>query len=92
MRTLKETLQAAVVALDATTTDDKLIRVWRYKDAPPELQALSDNGGDEDWLAVVPDAIDRNPYISWLAIPCFGFCDVDQYPIAGAMVYIGCHA
>lgn len=30
------------------------ITVWAFYDAPPELAALSGNGGDEDWLAEVP--------------------------------------
>jgi len=30
------------------------IRVWAWKDAPEELKALSQHGGDEDWLALLP--------------------------------------
>ena len=33
------------------------ITIWRYHHAPPELQALSTHGGDEDWLATVPRAL-----------------------------------
>ena len=29
--------------------------VWRFCDAPQEYQDLSGAGGDEDWLAFVPD-------------------------------------
>ena len=32
------------------------LRLYRWNDAPPELQALSDAGGDEVLLAVVPAA------------------------------------
>lgn len=28
--------------------------VWRFHEAPEKYQALSCNGGDEDWLAFVP--------------------------------------
>lgn len=31
------------------------IQLFRFHTAPPELQALSPHGGDEDWIAVVPD-------------------------------------
>ena len=31
------------------------ISVWRFKDAPKEYQALSENGGDEDWVIAIPD-------------------------------------
>lgn len=27
-----------------------MIRVWRFEDAPPEAQALSHHGGDEDYV------------------------------------------
>lgn len=30
------------------------IRIWRFREAPPELQALSLHGGGEEWLALVP--------------------------------------
>lgn len=35
----------------------KAITMWQFKDAPAILRALSDNGGDEDWLAIVPKSI-----------------------------------
>jgi hypothetical protein len=34
--------------------DPKLIKMWRFEDAPQELQELSTNGGDEDWLFLLP--------------------------------------
>lgn len=91
MRTLKELLIQAAGAIDAYSVDD-CIKVWRFKDAPPELKALSDNGGDEDWLAVVPDDIAGGYYVPWLEGPSFGCAHVLTYPIAGAIVFIGCHA
>jgi hypothetical protein len=30
------------------------IKVWAFEDAPKELQALSQHGGDEDWLILIP--------------------------------------
>lgn len=30
--------------------------VWDFHAAPDYLRALSDNGGDEDWIAVLPAA------------------------------------
>lgn len=30
------------------------MQVWRFWEAPQELQALSEFGGDEDWVIVVP--------------------------------------
>lgn len=34
--------------------DQNVIYLWRFHDAPKELQALSPNGGDEVWLALAP--------------------------------------
>lgn len=33
------------------------IKVWHFYDAPEEYRALSGHGGDEDWLAFVPDEV-----------------------------------
>ncbi len=70
------------------------IKVWRFEDAPPTLQALSINGGDEDWLAVIPPHL-KDEYISWLE--CSGLFDsMDDPQIykleTGEIVYIGSHA
>lgn len=67
------------------------IKVWRFSEAPPCLQALSTNGGDEDWLALVPNSL-ANEYIPWLEGQSFGCYCVLRYPVVGAIVYIGCHA
>jgi hypothetical protein len=70
--------------------DGNAIVVWRFHDAPAELKALSTNGGDEDWLALVP--ADYNSYIPWLENSSFGVCAIDSYDYEGMKVFIGCHA
>jgi len=70
------------------------ILVWRYDDAPEELK-VSANGGDEDWLAMVPLSADER-CISWLenGTP-FGVCAVQMYGHPhrkDATIYIGVHA
>lgn len=70
------------------------IRIWRFKDAPEELQELSRNGGDEDWLALIPPKL-ADEWISWLECPAFGCCSVDSYThpeLPGFVVRIGSHA
>lgn len=76
-------------------SDDRMIQVWRWIDAPDELRALSYHGGDEDYVAVVP------PYLVSAYLPIFasgtpfGVCDVQavEHPrLAGSMVFIGAHA
>jgi len=90
MRTLRDTLLAAAAALVHMPQSDH-IKVWPFKDAPLALQGLSQAGGDEDWLALVPSSIDQL-HIPWLWGGRFGRCSVDEYSIAGATVYIGTHA
>ena len=85
MRTLRDTLLAAANALESMPQSDH-IKVWPFKDAPLALQGLSQAGGDEDWLALVPNEI----HIAWLG--WLGGCRIRRYPIAGAVVFIGQHA
>lgn len=68
------------------------IRIWRFAEAPIELQAYSANGGDEDWLAFVPKNYD-DAFLPFLAYPHFGVCDVSAHTTEhGDRVFIGSHA
>lgn len=70
------------------------IVVWKYYEAPKELQ-VSNNGGDEDWLAEVPPQFE-NGHVGWLDDgSAFGRCCVDVHPHPlkiGWKIHIGCHA
>ena len=71
---------------------DKTIMVWRFHDAPNEFQALSDHGGDEDWLAFVPTTL-GDPWIGWLESSTpFGVSETTRHPIHGGWIYIGAHS
>lgn len=78
---------------DAPPAPDLCIRVWRFEDAPAELQALSTHGGDEDWLAVVPAGL-AGTYIGWLESRQWGKESDDAGHVLpdGSTVYIGAHA
>lgn len=74
----------------------KHIRVWSFYDAPEELRNLSNHGGDEDWLALIPPSL-ADSYIPWMEAghAGFGVCDVSthQHPeLPGFVVKIGAHA
>lgn len=43
---------------------NKPILVWPFDEAPKEYQNLSTNGGDEDWLAFVPEHL-KEEWINW---------------------------
>ncbi len=73
------------------------ILVWAFDEAPPEYQAISPHGGDEDWLALVPASFyERHgeggtPF--WLEHGSFGSCDISHAVLdSGDHVFIGAHA
>ena len=69
------------------------IRVWRFEDANPQLQALSEHGGDEDWIVEVPPGYES--YLDWGWMTKIDTCDspsVHEHPYeAGWKVLIGAH-
>lgn len=68
------------------------IQVWRFSDAPSEYRTLSENGGDEDWVALVPKS-PAYEYVSWLEPGSpFGWCNVEIHDIGEFWIAIGCHA
>jgi hypothetical protein len=71
------------------------ITVWHFHHAPRELQDLSDNGGDEDWLVLVPSVLVEEflrfglPF--W--VESLGACGVDEHTLEdGSKVYIASHS
>jgi len=69
------------------------IKVWPFEDAPEEYRKLSEHGGDEDWLALVPAR-----YLT-LCIPWaesggrFGISETSEHVLPnGMLVLIGAHA
>lgn len=70
----------------------KSILVWPFKDAPPEYKILSTSGGDEDWLAFVPDHL-KDSWIPWMEDgSVFGCAGVEEIPVHGGVVRIGSHS
>ena len=82
----------------------KPIQVWRFHDAPAELRALSDHGGDEDWLALIPEYFvgeawvdaamsDEYPHPHNMAMQEFGCSSISIHELPdGSQVRIGAHA
>lgn len=68
------------------------IIVWRFQDAPPEYQALSENGGDEDWLAFLPETFSGES-VGWMdAGSSSGWGVVSEHRVVGGVVRIGGHS
>ena len=67
---------------------NKHIKLWAWKDAPEHFRALSRNGGDEDWVALIPDELDAP---SWLE--AMDSCrDPQIFHRAEGTVWIGAHS
>ena len=74
------------------------IRIWPFEYAPQRFQEFSASGGDEDWVAFVPDWVVKEmgvPGFLWDATP-FGNkvqeIDVDDEEFGSGKVLIGSHA
>ncbi len=71
------------------------IFMWRFYNAPEELQKLSLNGGDEDWLVIVKAEFYNNKYIPFLdegVNGSIGRCDIQKFIINDYVMLIGSHA
>lgn len=69
------------------------IKVWRFEGAPEEYKKLSEHGGDEDWVALIPPHYTAE-YIGWMDPGgSFGYCKIYEYQLEnGFVVRIGAHA
>lgn len=64
------------------------IQVWPWHHAPARFRLLSRHGGDEDWVCLLPQGIQRPLWADSL-----GVCDVSEHPLPdGSLVLIGAHA
>jgi hypothetical protein len=69
------------------------MKLWRFEDAPPFFKHLSTNGGDEDWVLLVPPGVDVPFWVEINGAGHFGACCTDRYVMAdGSEVFIGSHA
>lgn len=67
------------------------ILIWPFYDAPAAYRNLSPHGGDEDWVAFVPDSFGGAPMFMDQGTS-FGCCDVSEHKVEGGTVRIGAHA
>lgn len=70
----------------------KYIKIWRFIEAPIEYQNLSENGGDEDWIAFLPDTFNEDIPLFLEKGSAFGCFSVDEYLVDNGKILIGCHA
>jgi hypothetical protein len=68
----------------------KCIKVWKWDDAPAEYRQLSPHGGDEDWLAFIPESM-KEEWIPWMEDGRGFGCDVSEHSVKGGIIRIGVH-
>jgi len=65
-------------------------RVWAWADAPAKYKALSEHGGDEDWVIVCPKGSAEDQVI-WL-VDRLAICDYSVSVLEDSIVYITAHS
>ena len=71
------------------------VSVWKFYEAPEKLRSLSDNGGDEEWIAICDEEffVKQSGYIPWIYQSGFGACDTDTIIVNDKfVVFIGYHS
>jgi len=64
-------------------------RVWAWADAPAKYKALSEHGGDEDWVIVCPKGSENQAV--WL-VHRLAVCNHSEAMLEDEIVYITAHA
>lgn len=64
-----------------------MVTVYRFHEAPKELQELSPHGGDEDYIVV-----GRDDNLAFTVAEKLTFCDCSEHFHEGSYVYITAHA
>lgn len=69
------------------------IKIWRFSGAPDQYQQMSEHGGDEDYIALVPVQY-RDEHIVWRIeeLGLLGRSSTDKYETQEGDVYIGAHS
>jgi len=76
-----------------SSSEDTVIQVYPFDAAPEELQKLSDNGGDEDFIVIIPKNLKyRNDYFSLFNILAHRYYDYQYIEREKDSVYIFSHA
>lgn len=70
----------------------RAIKIWEFYKSPKKYQEMSTNGGDEDWVALIPKELDYVPSFMEEGTS-FGCCSVDRFNLKnGDILLIGSHA
>ncbi len=68
------------------------VKIWQFEYAPIEYIDLSPHGGDEDYVAFIPDSLIDYAWDFLEEGTLFGCCSVSKHVVEGGEVWIGAHA
>jgi len=84
--------QMWAVLSDGVAAKECMISYWEFRDAPEDLRHMSEHGGDEDWLAVIPHDM-MTPHHWQSGTYCDDNISRTPHPyVKGLDVVIGAHA
>ena len=84
-------IQTTSVFENGTSPEKPHIKVWEWSNAPAHLRGLATTGGDEEWVALVPNSVEAESFgVLWLSEGRFGI-NVEAIPWADYVVYISSH-
>lgn len=69
------------------------ILIYQFYDAPEELQQLSEHGGDEEWIIIIPNTIlnKHHGYISMFEQKFIDNQEVEHENYPDCTIYISAH-
>ena len=72
-----------------------MIKVYPFNDAPRDLQELADQGGDEDWIVIIPQCL-ASDVCRYGTPHWIDAMDSNHEPVRvdmanGDIMYVGCH-
>lgn len=81
---------ADVLAASGVSVEVQGMVFWRFEQAPPLLAALSQHGGDEDWVVLIPPDFGELPF--WMSEGTSFASSVDIYDLPeGWQLLISAH-
>ena len=76
--------------------NNNTILIWPWDSAPESLKILSHHGGDEDWVAWVPNSyrqfVSYDDGVLWSNVLPRASCDCQEIEFLNGAVYISAHA
>ena len=67
------------------------ISVWPFKKAPNEIQKLTSQGGDEDWVVFVPKSFESDDVVPFWIEAMDSLREPIRIVVDDGVFFVGCH-